>query len=227
MTYVIASSKVWRPQMPAVVAEKTGHPCVAITRKEELTPEYLASIQAEMIFFPHWSYLIPAQIYERYECVVFHMTDLPFGRGGSPLQNLIVRGIYETKISALRCVKELDAGPIYLKRPLSLDGTANEIYRRASEIIEEMIITIIRDRPQPVEQVGEVVTFQRRRERDGDISRLATLQQIYDYIRMLDADGYPRAFIETETLRVEFSDASLQADEVTARVAIKLRKPHE
>jgi len=28
------------------------------------------------------------------------MTDLPFGRGGSPFQNLIARGIYDTKIIA-------------------------------------------------------------------------------------------------------------------------------
>ena len=46
------------------------------------------------------------------------MTDLPFGRGGSPLQNLIERGIKQTKISAIKCVKELDGGDIYLKRDL-------------------------------------------------------------------------------------------------------------
>ena len=59
------------------------------------------------------------------------MTDLPFGRGGSPLQNLITRGISKTKISALRCNEEIDAGPIYLKRPLSLHGSAEEIYQLA------------------------------------------------------------------------------------------------
>ena len=44
------------------------------------------------------------------------MTDLPYGRGGSPLQNLIINGHKETMMSALRCVQELDAGPIYLKK---------------------------------------------------------------------------------------------------------------
>ena len=42
------------------------------------------------------------------------MTDLPFGRGGSPLQNLIVRGYKETMLSAIKCVGEVDAGPIYI-----------------------------------------------------------------------------------------------------------------
>ena len=72
------------------------------------------------------------------------MTDLPFGRGGSPLQNLIERGIYETKLSALRCCKELDGGDIYLKRPLSLWGTAEEIYLRAAELTKEMMIETVK-----------------------------------------------------------------------------------
>jgi methionyl-tRNA formyltransferase len=65
------------------------------------------------VFFAHWSWKIPRAVYEAHECVIFHMTDVPFGRGGSPLQNLISRGIYETKLSALRCVEEMDAGPVY------------------------------------------------------------------------------------------------------------------
>ena len=43
------------------------------------------------------------------------MTDLPFGRGGSPLQNLIVRGFEETMTSAIKVTKGIDTGDIYLK----------------------------------------------------------------------------------------------------------------
>ena len=152
------------------------------------------------------------------------MTDLPFGRGGSPLQNLIVRGISETKISALRCVKEVDAGPIYMKRPLSLQGTAQDIYVRASAIIEDMIVSIIEKKPDPQDQTGEVVLFKRRKERDGSLSQLKTLEQVYDHIRMLDAEGYPNAFIETDKLHFEFKNASIKSDYILADVMI-MRKP--
>ena len=159
--------------------------------------ENLETIGAKTIFFPHWSYIIPAEIYDNYECVIFHMTDLPFGRGGSPLQNLIVRGIYETQISALRCVKELDAGPIYMKRPLSLYGTAQEIYMRANQIIEDMIVSILLEQPQPQAQQGEIVIFKRRKQSESNIKSLETLEKVHNYIRMLDAEGYPKAFLET------------------------------
>jgi len=44
------------------------------------------------------------------------MTDLPFGRGGSPLQNLIERGIKKTKISAIKVDGGIDTGDIFFKR---------------------------------------------------------------------------------------------------------------
>lgn len=227
MTYLIASSRNWRPHMAANVARVTGQTCTAISTREELSAEYLSELRPTAIFFPHWSHLVPAEVYDNFECVIFHMTDLPYGRGGSPLQNLLARSIYETQISALRCVRELDAGPVYMKKPLSLHGTAHEIYVRANEIIEAMIIAIIREHPEPVEQSGEVVTFKRRTPQDGDLLELRSLQQVYDYIRMLDADGYPKAFIETEYLRLEFSRASLRSGQIVADVVMKAKVPNE
>ena len=89
-----------------------------------------------------------------------------------------------------------------------------------------MIISIINDRPEPKEQSGEPVAFKRRNERDGDIAALVTLEQVNDFIRMLDADGYPRAFLESENLRFEFSRSSIRADHIIADVIIK-RKSDE
>jgi methionyl-tRNA formyltransferase len=185
---------------------------LALTALQEIKPAF--------VFFPHWSWLIPRQIYSSFECVIFHMTDLPYGRGGSPLQNLIVRGHKETVISALRCVEELDAGPVYMKRQLSLSGSAEEILSRASDVMEDMIVEIVETRPQPRPQEGEVVLFKRRKPEEGDISLLTELSRVYDHIRMLDADGYPPAFIETDHLHIDFRKARHTGDAVEATVRI-------
>jgi methionyl-tRNA formyltransferase len=152
------------------------------------------------------------------------MTDLPFGRGGSPLQNLITRGIYETQISALKCVEEVDAGPIYLKRHLSLHGAAEEIYIRASEIIENMIVEIIKTNPQTIAQVGEPTFFKRRKPEQGSLLTAESLEQVFDLIQMLDADGYPKAFINVGNLRLEFTRASRKSDSLIADVRITLQE---
>lgn len=64
--------------------------------------------------------MLPKEIYESFECVVFHMTDLSLGKGGSPLQNLLVRGIYQTKISAIKVSAGMDTGDVYFKENLDI-----------------------------------------------------------------------------------------------------------
>ena len=56
-------------------------------------------------------------------------------------------------------VDEVDAGPVYLKRPLSLEGRAEEIYERTADLVYDMISEIIADEPVPVPQSGEAVVF--------------------------------------------------------------------
>ena len=222
-TYVICSTRAWNRELPLRLAQRTGHRFELIDQRENLTAERLHDLAPAAVFFPHWSWIVPPAIHTEFDCVMFHMTDLPYGRGGSPLQNLIVRGHKDTVMTAFLCREEMDAGPILLKRPLSLHGTAGEILVRANALIEEMIIEIIEQQPQPKAQQGEVVPFQRRTPADGDIAQLDDLERVYDYIRMLDAEGYPPAHIDIGALHLEFSRASRTPDAVEANVKITLR----
>lgn len=226
MKYIVASNKVWcGAPLAENLSKRTGQEFILLDQGSSLTPGYLDTIKPRYIFFPHWSFLIQPDVFTQFECVIFHMTDVPFGRGGSPLQNLIAKGIYETKISALKCGAGIDAGPVYMKRPLSLHGSAEEIYLRATRIIEDMIAEIIKNEPSPVEQQGEVVLFQRRKPEDGNLTHLIELNQVFDYIRMLDAEGYPNAFLETDNLRLEFSRASMKHECLIAEVRITKKIP--
>ena len=224
MNYIIACNRHWCESLTEILEAETGHKFHLIANKDGLTMEVVEKINPEYIFFPHWSSIIPEGIYSKYECVIFHMTDLPYGRGGSPLQNLIVRGHQETMLSALKSEEELDAGPIYLKEKLSLHGSAEEIYIRASKQIETMIVKILSEKPEPIEQEGEILSFKRRNPEQGDWSEASSLEEIFDTIRMLDATGYPPAFIEVGPYKLEFSRASLKTDEVIADVKISMVK---
>ena len=186
--------------------------CFIINKPGDLSIANLEKISPDYIFFPHWSSIIPKEIYTIFNCVVFHMTDLPFGRGGSPLQNLIDRGIIETKISALKVSEGIDTGDIYLKEPLALYGTAEEIFIRSGKTMENMIKKIIKENIIPIPQAGESVIFKRRKPEQSDVSEITDLDKLYDYIRMLDAEGYPKAYIETKYFRFEFNRASLKAN---------------
>ncbi len=221
MKIVIATIKSWNILRSEQMKEKLGEETqvTIITDKDELTYDKLTEINPDFVFFPHWSWIIPKNIYQNFNCVVFHMTDLPFGRGGSPLQNLIVRGITNTKISALKVTEGLDTGDIYFKQSLDLSGTVDEIFTRAADIIFNDMIPQFLEKPLvAVPQTGEVVEFKRRNINDSEIPCQLSSEQIYDYIRMLDGEGYPNAFINYGGYKLKFTKAKLSNNKVVAQV---------
>lgn len=229
MRIIIATIKSWNIERAMRLKQKYDgqHEIIIYTKKEELTSESVSRFNPDYILFPHWSYYISDEITKNWECVVFHMTDLPYGRGGSPLQNLIVRGHKETKVSAIRVTETLDAGPVYMKYPLSLEGSAQEIFVRCADIIFEKIIPqFLEGKLTAVEQTGEPVIFKRRKPEESKITPDMELGTIYDYIRMLDAEGYPRAYIDFGEYRLSFENAHMAEDgsQIEAKVIFQKRE---
>ncbi len=188
--------------------------------REQLTAEAVDRLAPRYVFFLHWSWKVPEALIARHECVCFHMTDVPYGRGGSPLQNLIARGHRETKLTALRMTADFDAGPVYMKQPLSLEGGAEEILIRASRLAAAMIVRLVREHPAPVPQQGDVVVFKRRKPAESAIAAPESLAALHDFIRMLDAEGYPPAFLEHGGFRFEFTRSALYDGRLAADVKI-------
>jgi methionyl-tRNA formyltransferase len=224
LNYIVASCKAWhKPAFERLKSEVKANWLWVTTPQELLAAVNHCSLR--YIFFLHWNWHVPKDIWSPNECVCFHMTDLPYGRGGSPLQNLIVAGHKKTQLTALRMVEEMDAGPVYAKRPLLLEGRAEDIYRSASKLSFDIIRWIIANGPEPVSQVGEVVAFKRRKPEQSVLPLDGTLEILHDHIRMLDAETYPLAFIEHGGFRLEFSKAELRDDEIIAKVTIRKINP--
>ena len=148
------------------------------------------------------------------------MTDVPYGRGGSPLQNLILTGKKTTKVTALQMVQEPDAGPVYAKRTMSLKGRAEEIYLRAGKIGWAMIRMIIRKNPKAVPQKGKITRFYRRKPEQSLLPSKGSLAGLFDFIRMLDAPTYPLAFLKHGGFQIEFSQVKKSNDLLKAEVSI-------
>jgi methionyl-tRNA formyltransferase len=219
-SYIVAGYKSWNLEAFEGVISKFPGQWSFVKSPEDLTEDFVKKTSPKYIFFLHWSWKVPQEIVDQYECICFHMTDVPYGRGGSPLQNLIIRGHSKTVVSALRMSQAWDAGPVYLKELLLLDGRAEEIYRRANDLSVQMIRRIIEERPIPTPQTGEVVIFKRRKPEQSGIPPVASLDALHNFIRMLDAEGYPHAFLEYKGFRYEFQRAEKIGDSITAQVRI-------
>ncbi|MBU0675239.1 MAG: methionyl-tRNA formyltransferase [Proteobacteria bacterium] len=217
--YIVAGCRPWnRRTFEDTISSYPGE-WVFVNNREKLAAATERQ-EPKYIFFLHWNWIVPESLLSIFPCVCFHMADVPYARGGSPLQNLIVRGHRATKLTALKMVNEMDAGPVYLKRDLSIEGNAEEIYIRASALSAEMIRFIITENPQPVEQTGEVVEFPRRKPAQSVIAGQDNLLGVYDHIRMLDAEGYPAAFLDHDGFRYTFRRAGFYDGRVEADVTI-------
>lgn len=225
--YIVASRVDWHYREFEKLKEESDGRWHWVSSPEELDAR-LEVVKPRYIFFLHWSWKVPASVYEAIECVCFHMTDVPYGRGGSPLQNLIIRGHKSTKLSALRMVESMDAGPVYLKRELLLSGAAQNIYERAGRQSIEMLKIIKEQELVPIPQQGEVIEFERRKPSQSElpVQSACSLNVLYDFIRMLDAEGYPASFLITGNFRIEFKDATLEGDTLSTTATITKRSEH-
>lgn len=219
--YVVATIKSWNIKAYDQHHGNLPGQWHLIDSPEQLTLEKLRAIAPEYVFFPHWSWIVPESILSEFNCICFHMTDLPYGRGGSPLQNLIANGHKTTKLSVLKMTNELDAGPIYLKKELDLSGSAQDIFERSAlltwQAIEEMVLT----KPTAIDQNGEVTEFIRRKPEQSAIDWEQELVTLYDHIRMLDAESYPYAFTELADKLLQFRQVKINENgDLIAQVTI-------
>ena len=126
-----------------------------------LYPEQIE--QGALVFFVHWSGRVPKEFTDSRVCVNFHCTPLPYGRGGHPIENLLIRGHRSTVMTAHLMDGGLDTGPILdTQERISLYGSRENILSRFTLPVAEMMLDItMRDSLEGRPQEGEPVIFSR------------------------------------------------------------------
>tara|TARA_B100000989_G_C19463914_1_gene437414 strand:- start:373 stop:1074 length:702 start_codon:yes stop_codon:yes gene_type:complete len=225
INYLIVYSKSWNDEL---IKKFTINNANFFFCKDKLKlNNYIKKINPKKIFFIHWSFKVSKNITSKLECINFHMTDLPYGRGGSPLQNLILKGFKNTKLSAHRMTDKIDAGDIYLKKNLSLKGSAKSIYVRSTKLSLQMIVHIINNKIYPKKQKGKAVYFKRRNPKQSKLNFREDLELIYNKIRMLDAPGYPKAVTIINSKKIIFTNSKYDGKRLTASVEIVLNEKNK
>lgn len=220
MKIVVANSRTWFKISEEI---HQSHEVVVVTDPGQLTVEFLSDLNPAIIFFPHWNWIVKSEVYDRFTCIVFHTAPLPFGRGGSPIQNLILRGVKEAPVCAIKMSGGLDAGPVYDRRSVSLAGSLSEIFSRMNHAVNELILSLCECLPEPQAQEGEVVVFKRLSGSDNHLPDQVALSELYDRIRMLDDPSYPSAYIEYGDFIIEFESPELCGDAIQCRTKISMK----
>ena len=217
MNIIICNSQNWFHLKKDILLK---HKILMIQDKENLCVDTLKSFEPDLVFFPHWNWFVEKEIFTQFKCIVFHAAPLPYGRGGSPIQNLILRGHKVSPVCALKMSNELDSGPIYDKEEISLEGSLCEILKRLDNAVNLIMKRLIDHLPTPIKQTGEVKIFKRLGSNDNEISFDTTFEKAYDAVRMLDHPSYPNAYLSLKNIFIEFSEVSRKNDDFFCRVRI-------
>ena len=171
--------------------------------------EFVANIQKfkkdlDFVLFLGWSWIIPKEITNDILCLGIHPSDLPYFRGGSPIQHQITQGVINSKVTLMTLSShKLDGGDIWLKENLDLTGNSiTEIFNHITESSIALLNIFFSQYPniKPTPQNINIGTYYKRRMPHEsrlsieDFSKL-TLEEIYNHIRCL-TDPYPNAYIE-------------------------------
>lgn len=177
--------------------ENRGIPIVKIEPKKAkvefqkggVVYDKIMQIGPETIITPGWSWYIPKEILEYCPCVTFHPGKLPKDRGGSPIQNQMRNGEKWTYVNVMKQEEGLDEGGLYLKKKISLDGYADDVWKRMTsagvlltkDYLRGMGSGSLKPMPQPNE---EPKIYKRVKPEDAELKpSIQSAIQMYNVIR--------------------------------------------
>lgn len=189
---------------PAVHEDSLG------AKVKAIDPKNLAAIAGELeaagvkvALFYGWSWLVPAEFLAKFKCVCLHPSMLPKYRGGSPIQNQIMRGENQGGVSLFFMTEGLDDGDVIAQAPISLEGELDEVTARigaaGAKLSKVMLARFAKgDFSATPQDQSQVTEFKRRKPADSelkldDLAKM-TAREVHDFVRCLQ-DPYPNAFI--------------------------------
>ena len=191
----------WALNIYARLAENSDHIFLIFRSKSQFNVVALYDFKPDLVLFYGWSWIVPADLIKRYNCIMLHPSPLPLYRGGSPIQNQIIAGETSSKVSLFVMSNELDSGDLVGQEFLSLVGTLSDIFKRIEDAGVELTRCLLEYGLKRVVQDNSKATFCKRRvpgESEITPEELASkpAEYLFNKIRML-ADPYPNAYILT------------------------------
>ena len=169
-----------------------NHRILLITKLEEIT-------KGDILFLISCTKIIKTEIRKKFKhSLVIHESDLPKGRGWSPLVWQIINGSNKIPISLLDAEDKVDSGDIWKKEFVTLDGheVADEINAKVFPVKLKLMDFAIQNMNsiKKTPQEGEPSYFPRRKPGNNELDVNKTIKEQFDLMRTADNERYPCFF---------------------------------
>jgi len=190
----------WSLNIYREISKNSNHKFIIFKNKKDLIQKNINKINPDIILFYGWSWFVPNKIINKYKCLMLHPSKLPKFRGGSPIQNQIIRGYKITYVTIFRMNQHLDSGNILLSEKISLEGEMKDILKRIEQSGIKLTFKILNKKIKEKPQDHSKATYYNRLVNNSEITMKELKNSdsiyLYDKIRML-GDPYPNAYIKT------------------------------
>lgn len=168
-----------------------GHHCHLITDHREVK-------KGDILFLLGCEKIFKRLNYNKHNLVI-HESDLPKGKGWSPLTWQILEGKNQIPITLFEAVESIDAGEIYRQEIIKLNGTEllPEIKEKQGFATQKLILDFVKEYPnvKSKKQEGDSTYYGRRRPKDSELNPYKTLEEQFELLRVCDNERYPAYFI--------------------------------
>ena len=156
---------------------------------------------ADFCFCLSFSQLIPPIIRQQFKhALVVHESDLPEGKGWSPLTWQILEGKNRIPITLIEAADEVDSGLIYAQRWVDFEGheLVDELREGQARATKEICQWFVDHYPESLsearEQQGRESFYARRRPKDSQLDPNKTIAEQFNLLRVVDSERYPAFF---------------------------------
>ena len=130
--------------------------------------------------------------------IVVHESDLPLGRGWSPLTHQILEGKNEITVTLFEASETVDKGPYYLKQKISFRGNelVNEIRKKQAETTFSLIKEFLKRHPKIEKKpmIGKGTYYKKRLPKDSELDIEKSIKKNFNLLRVVDNERYPAFF---------------------------------
>lgn len=130
--------------------------------------------------------------------IVVHESNLPAGKGWAPLFWQILEGKNNVPVALFEATENVDAGPIYMKDTIVLDGT--ELHEEIRELQAKKTIEMCYNflcnyhKLPPQKQAGKETFYPKRTPKDSELDTSKPLEELFNQLRIASNSEYPAFF---------------------------------
>jgi methionyl-tRNA formyltransferase len=155
----------------------------------------------DIAFFLSCTQIVSKEIRDRNQHnLVVHESDLPKGRGWSPLTWQILEGKNEIPITLFEAEETVDSGRLYLQKIMYFAGDEliEDLRKTQADTTIELCVEFVRDYAQVVanatEQTGKPTYYDRRSPKNSRLDPNKSIADQFNLLRTVDNEVYPAFF---------------------------------